>query len=365
VEDLMDWHANAPLAGKRVLVTGGTGSLGKLLVKRLLTGELGLPEKVIVYSRDEAKQHFMRVESQRRVHTPVTDEVIYQDHANTLEFRIGDVRDYAATARVLRDVDLVVNAAAMKQVPACEYAPWEAVRTNVEGAENIVRAIAEHRLPIDTVVGVSTDKACKPVNVMGMTKALQERVFIQANMVAPSTRFLCVRYGNVLASRGSVIPLFHDQIRHGGPVTITTTDMTRFLLSLNDAVDTIFAALTTGGAGETYVPRAPSALITHVAAALIGDRGIPTVVTGLRPGEKVHEIMISDEEAQRAVQRGNWYAILPMLPELSPTTGVTQCMTGEYSSGSEVMTLDETSALLRRQRLMVDDVELDQMELLR
>ena len=131
----------------------------------------------------------------------------------------------------------------MKQVPTCEYFPHEAVRTNIDGAENIVRGIQEFRLAVHTVVGVSTDKACKPVNVMGMTKAVQERIFVQGNMRAPKTRFICVRYGNVLASRGSVIPLFHEQIRQGGPVTITTPDMTRFLLSLNDAVDMVFAAI--------------------------------------------------------------------------------------------------------------------------
>ncbi len=144
-----------------------------------------------------------------------TDEIIYRNFQRLLEFRIGDIRDYGSVASVLRDTDIVVNAAAMKQVPTCEYFPDEAVRTNVGGAENIVQAIQELALPVETVVGVSTDKACKPVNVMGMTKALQERVFIQGNMRCPGTRFVCTRYGNVLASRGSVIPLFLEQIRRG------------------------------------------------------------------------------------------------------------------------------------------------------
>ena len=153
----------------------------------------------------------------------------------------------AAWRGCLREVNIVINAAAMKQVPTCEYFPFEAVRTNIEGAENIVRAIQEHSLPVETVVGVSTDKACKPVNTMGLTKAIQERIFVQANMRSPWTRFVCVRYGNVLASRGSVIPLFHEQIKRGGPVTITTSDMTRFLLSLDEAVDTVFAAIREAG----------------------------------------------------------------------------------------------------------------------
>ena len=152
---------------------------------------------------------------------------------------------------------MVFNAAALKQVPTCEYFPYQAVLTNIGGPENIVRAIQELSLPVETVVGVSTDKACKPVNVMGMTKSIQERIFIQANMRCPDTRFICVRYGNVLASRGSVIPLFHDQIRNGGPLTITTSDMTRFLLSLDQAVDTIFAAYKEANRGETYIPPRP------------------------------------------------------------------------------------------------------------
>src|SRR5688572_18000893 len=299
------------LEGKRVLVTGGTGSLGQVFIRRLIAGEFGKPAKVTVFSRDEAKQHFMRLEYQRV--RAATDEIIYHDFDRILDFRIGDIRDFQSVVGALRTADVVINAAAMKQVPTCEYFPWEAVRTNIQGAENIVRAIQEHELPVEVVVGVSTDKACKPVNTMGMTKAIQERIFIQANMRCPGTRFVCVRYGNVLASRGSVIPLFHDQIRRGGPVTITTPDMTRFLLSLDDAVDTIFAAVSTGHGGDTYVPRAPSARVVDVAAALIGDLPIQTKITGIRPGEKIHEIMVSEEEAHRTVERGNWYAIRPML----------------------------------------------------
>src|SRR5580700_9261576 len=230
--------------GKRILITGGTGSLGKTLVRRFLEGSAGNPAKIIVLSRDEAKQHLMRMEYQNKA--AATDEIIYRNFQQLLEFRIGDVRDIHSVAQALRDVQIVFNAAALKQVPTCEYFPYEAVRTNIEGPENIIRAIQEHSLPIETVVGVSTDKACKPVNAMGMTKAIQERIFIQANIRCPRTRFVCVRYGNVLASRGSVIPLFHDQIRNGGPVTITTPDMTRFLLSLDDAVNTIFAAVQGG-----------------------------------------------------------------------------------------------------------------------
>jgi len=349
--------------GKRILITGGTGSLGKVLVNRLLSREMGDPANVIVFSRDEAKQYFMRVAYEQK--TDATDEVIYRNFQKKLQFWIGDVRDLNSVASALRDVDIVVNAAAMKQVPTCEYYPYEAVRTNIEGAENIVCAIQKHNLKVQTVVGVSTDKACKPVNAMGMTKAIQERIFIQGNMRCPNTRFVGVRYGNVLASRGSVIPLFHQQIRNGGPVTITTPDMTRFLLSLHDAVDTIFAAIATGHPGEIYVPRAPSSKIVDVAAALIGDREIRTVVTGIRPGEKIHEIMVSEEEAYRTLERGKWYAILPMLPEVRGDRNGTACLTKEYSSNDTVLGLEGTRKLLQERQLMLEDVESFEKELLR
>lgn len=337
---------------KVVVITGGTGSLGKVMTRRLLSGSAGLPRKIIIFSRDEAKQHFMRVEYQQK--NKATDEVIYHNFEQLLEFRIGDVRDYHSVCSVLKGADIVVNAAALKQVPSCEYFPFEAIQTNVVGAENIVRAIREHDYNIDTVVGVSTDKACKPVNVMGMTKAVQERVFIAANIMIPETRFVCVRYGNVLASRGSVIPLFHEQIKNGGPVTITTDDMTRFLLPLEHAVDTILAALETGRPGETIIPRVPAARMIDVARALIEDRKIELVITGIRPGEKVHEILVSDEEAWHTFERGDYYAIKPMLPELVKEVGEGQPLMKEYSSGDCLMNLEETRQLLVRNNLMVN-----------
>jgi UDP-glucose 4-epimerase len=346
------------LEGKRVLITGGTGSLGKVLVRRLMSGEMGAPAKIIVFSRDEAKQHFMRLEYERR--RAATDEIIYHNFERLLSFRIGDIRDPRAVAGALRDAEVVINAAALKQVPTCEYFPYEAVRTNIEGAENIVRAIEEHDVPIELVVGVSTDKACKPVNTMGMTKAIQERIFIQGNMRCKHTRFVCVRYGNVLASRGSVVPLFLDQIRSGGPLTITTPDMTRFLLSLDDAVDTVFMAIREAGPGETYVPRAKSARIVHVAAALVGERPIQQVIVGIRPGEKVHEILVSEDEAYRTVERGRWYAILPMLPEVGGPDGVQTCLRREFSSAHDVMSLAETCQLLAEKGLLSREIVLQE-----
>lgn len=326
--------------------------MGQTFVRRVLTGELGTPKKVVVFSRDEAKQHDMRMRYLNRA--VATDEVIFRNFMNVLEFRIGDVRSYAEICSALRGTDIVVNAAALKQVPTCEYFPEQAIATNCEGPANIVRAIREHGYPVETVVGISTDKACKPVNVMGMTKAIQERIFTSANILNPGTRFICVRYGNVLASRGSVVPLFLDQIHQGGPVTVTVPEMTRFLLSLDQAVDTVFAAMREARPGETYIPRAFSATVINVARALIGRRSVEIRVVGIRPGEKMHEILISDEEANHCVARGEYYAILPMLPELGPAQ-TANALTHEYSSADSVLDSAATIDLLRRYRLMPED----------
>jgi FlaA1/EpsC-like NDP-sugar epimerase len=341
---------------KTILVTGGTGSMGKTFVHRVLSGVFGTPRKVIVFSRDEAKQHEMRVSYLNRGVT--TDEVIFNNFLNILEFRIGDVRDYADVCSAVKDADIVVNAAALKQVPTCEYFPQQAVMTNCIGAYNIVRAIEEHAYPVDTVIGVSTDKACKPVNVMGMSKAMQERIFIAANILNRKTRFVCVRYGNVLASRGSVIPLFLDQIRTGGPVTITAPEMTRFLLSLEQAVDTVITAFSDARRGETMVPNAPSATVENLARALIGKRSMAMKNVGVRPGEKMHEIMISEEEVHHCVRRGDYYAIQPMLPELrEDVADEPNALATEFSSADNVLDLDGTVELLHRHRLLPEDVE--------
>ena len=324
------------IEGLRVLVTGGTGSLGHRIVRRMLTGELGRPAKVVVLSRDEAKQHHMRLSYLHR--TAATDEVIYENSRDLLSFRIGDVRDYATLAAAVRNVDLVVHAAALKQVPTCEYFPNEAVQTNVLGAINLVRAIRETGSAVQTVVCISTDKACKPINVMGMTKALMERVMVEANLERSETRFIGVRYGNVVASRGSVVPLFLDQIAAGGPITITLKEMTRFLLSLDGAVDTVFDALAHAAPGEIYVPRLPAARVVDVARVLANGRDIPIVFTGIRPGEKIHEIMVSEEECHRTTARERYFVIAPSLPELRKLATAPP-LTAEYSSSD--VTLDE------------------------
>ncbi len=350
--------------GKRILITGGTGSLGKVLVRRLLTGEVGLPQQIVVFSRDEAKQHYMRTVYLKR--PAATDEVIYHDYEHILQFRIGDVRDYPSVCAAVRNADIVIHAAALKQVPTCEYFPRESVHTNILGPENIVRAIIENNLPVERVLGVSTDKACQPINVMGMCKAIQERIFTSANRDYGQTRFICVRYGNVLASRGSVIPLFHQQIARGGPVTITDNRMTRFLLSLDQAVDTVFVALREANPGETYVPRIKSAKVVDIAAALIGERPISMEVTGVRPGEKIHEVLVSGEECHRTVDRGSYYAILPGLPELRRNAPIEEVLKGEFSSGDCLLGRDEVRDLLERSRLLSAQLALsEEAEILR
>ncbi len=332
------------LEGKRVLVTGGTGSLGQVIARRMLTGEMGIPEQISIFSRDEAKQHYMRLEFLHQ--RTATDDIIYQNSRSALNFTIGDVRDYPALVSALRNADIVIHAAALKQVPSCEYFPFEAVQTNVNGAANIIRALRENDLPTKQVIGISTDKACKPINVMGMTKALQERILIEANRDCPGVKINCVRYGNVVASRGSIVPLFVDQIRKGRSVTVTLPEMTRFLLSLDRAVDTVFEAVRSSGRGETFVPKVGSARIVDVAEVLMGEKKLPIEFTGIRPGEKVHEIMVSEEERFRTVERGDYYVILPVLPELRDGLEPDIVLESEYSSKDGNLTGEALKNLL-------------------
>jgi UDP-glucose 4-epimerase len=335
------------LTNKVVLITGGTGSLGKKLVKRLMEGELGTPKKIIIFSRDEAKQHDMKVEWKHM--QLATDEIFYGNFEDILEFRIGNIRDYHSVVDGLKDSDIVINAAALKQVPVCEYFPFEAVKTNILGAENIVKAIRQTANNIELVLNVSTDKACKPINTYGMTKAIQERIMLEANYSCKQTKFICVRYGNVMASRGSIIPLFQNQIMNGGPITITTKDMTRFMMSLDQAVDTIFAAITNANPGETYIPIVKSAFITDLADVMIADRNIETKIIGIRPGEKIHEILISEEEISRTTKRDDYYVIHSILPEIRKTNIEKAHLLKEFSSKDNVISKEELRILLEKE----------------
>lgn len=343
------------LEGKRVLVTGGTGSLGKALVRRILSGEMGRPKSVTVFSRDEGKHHQMKVDWK---HLQVaTDDIFYRNFEELLKFRVGDVRDYAAVVSAVRKAEVVFHAAALKQVPSCEYFPVEAVRTNIEGAIHLVRAVRENDTPVELVVGISTDKACKPVNVMGMTKSLQERILLEGNLGQDEIAFTCVRYGNVIASRGSVVPLFKHQIERGGPVTITSREMTRFLITLEQAVDTVFDCVRLGHPGETFVPRLPSTKIIDLVHVLINGRAIPIVETGVRPGEKLHEILISEEEMVRTTERGNYYVIASVLPEVGGSYPNTPLLAGEYSSQHTTLDWAGLSDLL----IAAGEIEFDQL----
>ena len=331
------------LEDKRVLVTGGTGSLGQALVRRILSGEEGQPARVTVLSRDEAKQHEMRLAYTQQPRA--TDDIIYAAARETLAFHVGDVRNYDSLRWPVAEADVIVHAAALKQVPTCEYFPEEAFHTNVSGAANLARAVREAG-SVEVVVGVSTDKACKPVNVMGMTKALSERILIEANRRTSGARLVCVRYGNVLASRGSIIPLFLEQAARGGPLTVTVPEMTRFLLSLDDAVGVVFAAMKHAGAGEVLVPKLESARILDIAKALIGDRPIPIEHTGIRPGEKVHEVLVSEEELPRTTERNGFFAIGSMLEQASADAQAPPALSEEYSSRQPTLEGERLRAVL-------------------
>lgn len=281
------------LKGKTVLVTGGTGSFGKRFVEHLLRDHE--PAAVRIYSRDELKQHEMR--------QAVPDE--------RLRFLIGDVRDLSRLRMALRGVDVIVHAAALKQVPACEYNPFEAVQTNIVGAENVVTAAIEHGIP--RTVSLSTDKAVNPVNLYGATKLSAEKIVTQGNVYAgdSNVRFSTVRYGNVVGSRGSVIPLFKRQATEG-KLTITDTEMTRFWITLDEAVDFVIASLERMQGGEVFVPRIPSMSVMDLAEALAP--GVEQEIIGVRPGEKVHEILLTSDEARHAVRFETYYAVYPAFP---------------------------------------------------
>jgi len=329
---------------KKILITGGTGSLGKTLVWSILRNKYGKPREVIVFSRDEDKQYAMELEW-KNLRAATHDIFYYEDEV--LSFRLGDVRDYESVVRAVKEADIIIHAAALKQVPAGEYFPWESIKTNILGTQNVIRAILENENNVDTVLAISTDKACKPVNTYGMCKAIQERLVIEANLICPNTRFICVRYGNVAASRGSVIPLFQEQIRNGGPVTVTSKDMTRFILFMDTAIDCIIEAIRSAQAGEISVPDLPAINILDLAEIMIGERNIDIKIVGVRPGEKIHEILISEEEIPRTIKRGDYYIICPVLPKLRKVRIEKLVLTKELSSADYFMSKSQLKDFLQ------------------
>ncbi len=278
-------------ADLNILITGGTGSFGKKFVEIMLRDYK--PKKLIIFSRDELKQHEMKVNG-------------FNDPS--LRFFIGDVRDKNRLKRAMREVDMVIHAAALKQVPSCEYNPFEAVKTNILGAQNIIDAAIDCK--VKKIVALSTDKAVNPVNLYGATKLCSDKIFIQGNSYSGNqgTQFSCVRYGNVIGSRGSVIPLFSEQ-RKTGKITITDKRMTRFWLSLKQAVGVVVKALSHMQGGEIFVPKIPSMKIMDLAEAIAP--GCEIEIIGIRPGEKLHEALITEEDGRSTVDYDGLYVILP------------------------------------------------------
>ena len=283
--------------GKTLLITGGTGSFGNAVLNRFLATDIA---EIRVFSRDEKKQDDMRHEFQAKL----------PEAAGKIKFYIGDVRDLASVKSAMFGVDYVFHAAALKQVPSCEFFPMEAVRTNVIGTDNVLTAAID--AGVESVICLSTDKAAYPINAMGITKALEEKVAVAKSRTSGRTRICCTRYGNVMCSRGSVIPLWIDQIRNGQPVTVTEPTMTRFIMSLEEAVDLVLFAFEHGQNGDLFIQKAPACTIQTQAEAvceLFGGKKEDIRVIGIRHGEKLYETLLTNEECAKAEDMGDFYRV--------------------------------------------------------
>ncbi len=282
---------------KTLLITGGTGSFGNAVLNRFLKTNIG---EIRIFSRDEKKQDDMRHEFQAKM----------PEVADKISFYIGDVRDLASVKNAMHGVDYIFHAAALKQVPSCEFFPIEAVKTNVLGTENVLTAAIE--AGVKNVVCLSTDKAAYPVNAMGTSKAMMEKVIVAKARTTSTTKICCTRYGNVMCSRGSVIPLWIDQIRNGNPITLTEPTMTRFIMSLDEAVDLVLFAFEHGEPGDILVQKAPACTIQTQAEAvceLFGGKKEDIKVIGIRHGEKMYETLLTNEECAHAIDMGNFYRV--------------------------------------------------------
>ena len=283
--------------GKTLMITGGTGSFGNAVLNRFLATDIG---EIRIFSRDEKKQDDMRHEYQ----------VKYPKYADKIKFYIGDVRSLESVRSAMHGVDYIFHAAALKQVPSCEFFPMEAVRTNVIGTDNVLTAAIESG--VECVICLSTDKAAYPINAMGITKAIEEKVAVAKSRYSGKTKICCTRYGNVMCSRGSVIPLWIDQIKAGNPITITEPSMTRFIMSLEEAVDLVLFAFENGENGDLLIQKAPACTIQTQAEAVCelfgGDKSSIRVI-GIRHGEKMYETLLTNEECAKAVDMGNFYRV--------------------------------------------------------
>ena len=282
---------------KTLLITGGTGSFGNAVLNRFLCTDIG---EIRIFSRDEKKQDDMRHEFQAKM----------PEAADKIKFYIGDVRSLESCRGAMHGVDYIFHAAALKQVPSCEFFPMEAVRTNVIGTDNVLTAAIE--AGVECVICLSTDKAAYPINAMGITKAIEEKVAVAKSRNSGKTKICCTRYGNVMCSRGSVIPLWIDQIKNGNPITITEPSMTRFIMSLEEAVDLVLFAFEHGENGDLLIQKAPACTIGTQAQAvceLFGGRKEDIKVIGIRHGEKMYETLLTNEECAKAIDMGNFYRV--------------------------------------------------------
>lgn len=283
--------------GKTLLITGGTGSFGNAVLNRFLKTDIG---EIRIFSRDEKKQDDMRHDFQARM----------PEVADKIKFYIGDVRELSSVKAAMHGVDYIFHAAALKQVPSCEFFPMEAVKTNVIGTDNVLTAAIEEG--VECVICLSTDKAAYPINAMGITKAIEEKVAVAKSRVSGKTKICCTRYGNVMCSRGSVIPLWIDQIRTGNPITLTEPNMTRFIMSLEEAVDLVLFAFEHGENGDLLIQKAPACTIQTQAEAvceLFGGKKEDIKVIGIRHGEKMYETLLTNEECAKAVDMGDFYRV--------------------------------------------------------
>ena len=307
-----------------ILITGGTGSFGNTFVRKVLKDFT--PKKVIVFSRDEDKQHKMRM----ALNNPI------------VQFEIGDVRDRNRVFDALRGVDYVFHAAALKQVPSSEFFPLEAVKTNVIGTSNVLDAAIANK--VKKVVVLSTDKAVYPINAMGMSKALMEKVALSKSLDSPDTKICVTRYGNVMCSRGSVIPIWIKAAKENREITVTENDMTRFLMSLDDAIELVFFAFLQGETGETFVMKAPASTMETLAKAIVTlfDSKSQLRVIGIRHGEKMHETLVGSEEMLRTVDLGDFYSIIPDVRGLNYTLYFSE---GQNKKPLEIFSSDNTRRL--------------------
>ena len=323
---------------KTLLITGGTGSFGNAVLDRFLATDIA---EIRIFSRDEKKQDDMRHEFQAKL----------PEAAGKIKFYIGDVRDLASVKSAMVGVDYVFHAAALKQVPSCEFFPMEAVRTNVIGTDNVLTAAIE--AGAESVICLSTDKAAYPINAMGITKALEEKVAVARSRTAGKTRICCTRYGNVMCSRGSVIPLWIDQIRNGQPITVTEPSMTRFIMSLEEAVELVLFAFEHGRNGDLFIQKAPACTIRTQAEAvceLFGGKKEEIRVIGIRHGEKLYETLLTNEECARAEDMGDFYRVAADDRSLNYDKYFSEgdvhrsTLTEFNSNNTRILTVEETKA---------------------